>query len=156
MAFVNLDPPLSPLTYNPPVRTRSLAFTEHTHPSLTHSHNEFQCRTPQIEEGPRRFMGIWAAFLLQGPHSAVGRVGPLRGEDNEQKVLLTHRPGRASLSYNNGVVQLSSHVPKKKKIPKFLHPTSLCASNGCIPPDLSCLLANSAWSLLVLERLSRY
>lgn len=59
-------------------------------------------------------MGIWAAFLLQGPHSAVGRVGPLWGEDNEQKVLLIPRPGRASLSYNYGVVQLSSHVPKKK------------------------------------------
>lgn len=63
-------------------------------------------------------MGIWAAFLLQGPHRAVGRVGPLWGEDNGQKVLLTHRPGRASLSYNNGVAQLSSHVPKKNpKIP---------------------------------------
>lgn len=131
--------------------TLSLSLTEHKHPPHTHSHNESQPCASQVKGAPGE---LWAS---EQPSCSKAPGGHLEewllydGEIMGKKCSTLMNWSWSSLSFNNRLVYLSSHFPKKMPHQPIFMLQIIAYFSLLFPP-----FANSTQSCLVLERFSRY
>lgn len=147
-AFVSLN--VLSYTRSSHVHTLS-SLTEHKHPPLTHSHNESQPCASQVKGAPGELWASEQPSCSKAPGGHLEEWLLYEGEIMGKKCSTQMNWSWSSLSFNNRLVCLSSHFPKKMPHQPIFMLQIIAYFSLLFPP-----FANSTQSCLVLERFSRY